>query len=1143
MYSDNYYINKNFQSSINLELDLNNERKIDEYIPTTDICDVLKLYIKSVLGINNERATTLVGPYGKGKSFLLLVLSYILGNNKNSKCWNNLVTKIKKVDIELYDLIMILKEKNISLLTIIINSNYDNITQSFQLALNESLKKEKLEGLIPETAFNVCLTLIKKWENDENIKKDLLKKCLELNKIKLKDLKLELQNYSPLAYSQFEKLYNCMNIGLEFNPLVNNDIVKIYSDINCEIVKKGYSGMFIIFDEFSKFIEGNSKNLMKDLKIIQDIAELCSRSSNKQQLNLCCVTHKSISLYSYSDSKKNDMDSFKTVEGRFKEIKFNRSLEENYQLISYAIKKHDEENSISKEYLLENKDFYEKIKNLSIFNSDKIEKELFEGCFPLNPLTVYILIQLSEYVAQNERTLFTFLSDSDENSFNSFICNNTSGLFNVDKIYDYFNNLLQKEETNYIRNIWYRAESILSKIDDINEKRIIKVLALLLMINDFERIPPTNDIISLALNLDIDLVNKTIKKLLDNHFLRKNILNNLLSFALSNSKHIEDNIEYLSKTKFKNFKLSEYAEEINEKKYVLPRRYNEINKITRFFKILFIDEDEFTNLYNFDLLFEEKYCDGLVIYLIRKSISSSIIKDKINNINNPRVIVKYPKEIISDNFDKILLRYACLLDIKNKKDIDEISAHEINLLLEETETDIKELIRQYFENDVEYYSSLNLDTSFNELLSLTLDNIFTIPLIFNNELVNKKNVSSQYQKAINHVIDYLIEKNDEFVYSPTSPEMSIKISIIDSNCENEYFREIIDEIKTNISNSNDNKFNISECMNKLSMPPYGIREGILPLILAKSISELSDNVILYYQGKEIDLNSSNIVKAITNNKYLLGFSRSSNEQKKYLEKLMKLFNVNLNNNFRKDTLSLSNAIKKFFIGQPQIIRSNNLKNNYLNLSEEIINYKNIFLSFNINPYESIFDAPKKCFRLKSYSELYKKIEGISDYLEKNLNLYKLKIINEVKEIFKIDGKTSLKMGLNTFLKDYISDDYKLILSDNDKLILNCIQKELSFDDFESINNICKACIHLYIEDWDADYSNKISIILNEFIKGLNDSDKITNSSFDLIESNCEESPMGNLLKNNLESILDEFSDSVSTNEKINILSNFIKKML
>ena len=50
MYSKFYEINKNFQSSVNLELDLDNESKIYEYVPTNDICDVLKRYIKSVLG-------------------------------------------------------------------------------------------------------------------------------------------------------------------------------------------------------------------------------------------------------------------------------------------------------------------------------------------------------------------------------------------------------------------------------------------------------------------------------------------------------------------------------------------------------------------------------------------------------------------------------------------------------------------------------------------------------------------------------------------------------------------------------------------------------------------------------------------------------------------------------------------------------------------------------------------------------------------------------------------------------------------------------------------------------------------------------------------------------------------------------------
>ena len=87
MYSDLIAVNKNFQSSINLELDLGKESKVEEYIPTTDICDVIKKYIKTFLGYTNDNATALIGPYGKGKSFLLLVLSYLVGKNKNTDSW------------------------------------------------------------------------------------------------------------------------------------------------------------------------------------------------------------------------------------------------------------------------------------------------------------------------------------------------------------------------------------------------------------------------------------------------------------------------------------------------------------------------------------------------------------------------------------------------------------------------------------------------------------------------------------------------------------------------------------------------------------------------------------------------------------------------------------------------------------------------------------------------------------------------------------------------------------------------------------------------------------------------------------------------------------------------------------------------
>ena len=66
-------VNENFQYSVNLQFDLNDISKIEQYIPTKDGCELLNVYFNNVLTSKN-RATTLIGPYGKGKSHLLLVL-------------------------------------------------------------------------------------------------------------------------------------------------------------------------------------------------------------------------------------------------------------------------------------------------------------------------------------------------------------------------------------------------------------------------------------------------------------------------------------------------------------------------------------------------------------------------------------------------------------------------------------------------------------------------------------------------------------------------------------------------------------------------------------------------------------------------------------------------------------------------------------------------------------------------------------------------------------------------------------------------------------------------------------------------------------------------------------------------------------
>lgn len=1142
MYNEHFEINKNFQSSINLELDLESEAKIYEYVPTTDICDVLKKYLRSVLGRTKERATTLVGPYGKGKSFLLLVLTYILSKNKDSKCWNDLAKRIRGVDKELYDLMVEAKNKDVSLLTVIINSNYENLEQSFMLALSDALKKEGMDSIIPKTAFTVALEQIESWKSDSEISNDIKDICLKQSAMPMPEIVRGLENYSKDAYDAFCKIYYCITRGVTFNPFINGDIVKTYSDVAYQSHSFGYSGLFVVFDEFSKFIESTTADVSKGLKLIQDLAEKCTRTSEHDQVHLCCVTHKNLSLY--KTSKK---DSFKAVEGRFTEVRFNRSLEENYQIISAAIIKKPSAAVIARAFFENHAPFYRRIDDLGIFSDSE---EVCNGIFPLNPLTAYSLIQLSELVAQNERTLYTFLSDTDDNSFNSFINNMgvSDGLFNVDKIYDYFSELLQKEEANYIRNIWYRAESILSKLDSFSDKKIVKALAIILMINDFDKLPPTEEFVSLALMEPLDSISGSIQRLIDGHFLRKNILNNLLSFALSNTKQIDDRIAVLSKTKFKIFDESRVCNLLNDRKFSLPRKHNEERKITRFFKVIYMTEGEFESLADFNILFESNYCDGVVLNLLRYSLSEERIAERVSSIGNERVVVCYPRTTIDPVLRQELLRFACLHEIETEASLDEISKEEINLLMEETSEDIRVLFGRYFEADVKIKNCKFENESLSLMLSQIMDEYYPTVLVFNNELVNKRELSKQYQKAVNNVIDILLS-NGQDSFSPTSPEASVRRSVIDANEGNPEFRSIIDSIKDKLLSLEGEKRSFAELFGYLQEAPFGIRKGILPILIAKAISELNDdrsNVLLYYEKKEIMLDSVNLVKAIGKDSYFLSSLRGSAEQKRYLDGLMTLFNVASTNSTRVDTVALASSIRKFFMGQPSIVRACKTVD-FLMLGQQLVELKNSFLELSLNPHEVIFVRPLSILGTENYGSVLSFFRKTQRRIDESVAHYKAGLINAVKSIFGIDQRSSLKTGLTEFLRRYAGEHEKLLLSDEDKTIEDVIRNKTNYDDSQTIDELARACIGNQIEDWEKDASDEFAQRLIHFREDVSGAGKLDLSAEGinrmLEEDSLELDGIAALLSNSVENAIEEFSDSVSNADKVKILTRILKKYL
>lgn len=1164
-YRDFIGVNENFQYSVNLQFDINNISKIKEYIPTKDGCELLKGYFNSIVNGKN-RATTLVGPYGKGKSHLLLVLITLLDDyeTEDNPFINEFINKIKDIDEELYDMIKKVRGEKQKLMPIIINSNYGDLNQAFLLALSEALIRENLSDVIVNTYFDVAIKVIEKWEDNYKEAINEIKKCLKEYECNLKDLKQGLKNYSEKHYEIFKKVYSCILHGQQFNPLVNSDIVKTYKDMTHEITKYGFNGIFIVFDEFSKFLEYvENSHMMKDLKLLQDFAELSNRTSSNEQIHLSCITHKTMNEYA-NNMDEDRANAFKTVEGRFKELYFNRSIEQNYEIVSYALEKKNNFINYYKKFYVRNNKVYDEIKNNNIFkNVENIDNILFKGCFPLNPITVYSLIELSEKIAQNERTLFTFLTDDDANSLKSFIDNenNIDELFNIDKIYDYFKPLLKKENDAIIKEIWIKSENAISKSKEEKEIQIIKALAIIYMIDEIEILVPDDSTIKNSLNLtDIEYKN-AINNLIEKSIIKRKKITNELDFATIYNRELSKEIKRLSDSDFYDINIKESLNEIMNATYSLPRRYNEEYKITRFFTNMFMNENELLSLNKFDILFEETYCDGIIINLIRDSRNIQEIRDYFNKVNDEKVILRIPKTLFPKTIISLLRDYKAIEYILSKFNSKDEINNELELIKKETVEAINEQINMYFSNGniQEYLYKDKIVKKVNNLSSFLSDictTIYNKTPIINNEMINKRDLSAPIKKARDIVIETILNNDNTLIKSKTSAEATIYKAIVEKK-ENPSIRETLNVINEFIAQSENNKIRFDKIYKKLESKPYSIRKGIIPILISMALYNYSDIIVIYFMNREIDLDATNLIKINENpEKYFILTEKGTTDKIKYLSNLMYVFDVPNLDSQRVNLKKLVDTMRRWILSLPRILREYSKDNNKLEIKEEYIKVKNELLRPDINNNEFIYKTLCEIFCTENYMDIVNNIKEMKEIFDNFISDYSKMLIEETKRVLNKNFKGSLTSLLKELFDNNNLENSLTIYDLNTKEFINYIKNVTTHDENDVIEKLSKIVTGFYIEDWQP-------LDLSNYTDGLtNIIDNIKNSNTEVIDksnrlllingtdklekyivSSEEISAIGNTMRNNIEEVINEYGDSLSEQEKISVLVNIIKKYM
>lgn len=1063
-------------------MDLHNNDKIDNFIVTKTATDLMGEFIDNIES-DNAKPQLFIGPYGKGKSHLLLVLAellYVKDLNNHKNLEENLVKtnpdfseKIKKKNGKRY-------------LPIVLTGSYEAFKTELIIEIKKRLNDEEIDNFDIQTAYEQALKLISNWTYDKNAEVRLAEYCKN-KKITMSKVSKGLEEFKVKDLKIFKDIYTYMMYGQKFEPLINENITNIIREISSYLKENtDFDGLLLIMDEFSKLLEGNAA--AETYSDIQNLAELTGNSS----FRLICVAHKRIGAYTnhLSNEKRNE---WKKIEGRFDQLFFGMFEDQSYyyKLIEKAVSK----KNINEKHLIDKaRDIYFSFSYA--YNSTSIDEKLIvEGAFPLNPYTAYCLIKLSEKVGQNERSLFIFLCGEQNYGLRKLVDRNDTDLKSVDVLYDYFSNTIEGNKNTKAYKTYVKAETIIENLDNVNEIKIIKALAIFYMIDDTKTLVPKSEYISRALNNIA--VEDEIKNLINRGLLLVKVQSKQLSFIAGTGSNVQKDIDKIIDLNYKHMGFGEIYNQVLNNNYIIPKRYNYDNAITRFFKVKFIDSELFCEEgFNLMKYLNVEFSDGYIVYVICKNeedIASTRLV--INKINLENVICT-----ISNNMNKIqelmlnLLAITAMINNKKKYSYDDFVTTELKLLKSEYEYNLDEyfdgvtignqkLEGYYLGKKIENYEGTR---EFNNFLSKICQQIFCYYPRMNYELVNKNKISAQAKNARRYTVEKLFDPEIEHNnLRDTSAEKTMYrvlaehtlINTIDQinfvtidNEETNNYNRVFNEIHQYFMNANE-KSKISDLYLILQSAPYGLRKGVIPIFLSKYLSNYKKNAVVVMDNREVSLTMNNL-EFIDDHpeNFTLYISHETKETEEYLNRVNKLYMTNKiyrDLNIYDETFR---RIEEYVKKLPSCAKNLSYvfyDYDYIPLPKAMRQLKKEFLGFNANAKEVLTNrVPRKIYKGESYEKIENEFIRMKEIYDSYIENIKKYLIHHVKDVLGYDENIDLRIVLIKWRKSMKYEKLKYV--DNSKFVKlsGYANKHLKDKEFSIIEDIAYIVTGVVIEDWN-----------------------------------------------------------------------------
>jgi hypothetical protein len=453
-------INQAYASYVNLKQEFNdqetNRERMRGYRPIRSHREALQRLIRALYP-NEHRVYALRGSYGTGKSHLFLMLANYFDLKPDAPEMERFFANYADQDPDGAQKMRNWRGDGRYLVAICRYGIGDDFEATVLRALEQASEREGFQGL-ENTHYHEALRRLYTWEQAQQEGKatgqmyDLFLDALheQYPGTTLGALREGLREYEPHPLNVFKGVFQAITGGT-FSPEKGNLLDILEDFVSSEAFKSRYQGLVIFYDEFDEIL----KEARLDVSRFQGFAELCRQpEAGMQPIIFYANIHKPLQGYATAFSQAD----FQVVRARLEEV---RLVSQGIEDIIAAIVVPDQESDLWQRYIAPRQATLMRLVNRSnradIFSwrsGPDFQERIVEDLYPMHPMATHCLVQLSQEVGSNARSLFTFFTRQDQaGCYRDFIAetdiegDGRLNFYTVDCLFTYFEGQLRADNT------------------------------------------------------------------------------------------------------------------------------------------------------------------------------------------------------------------------------------------------------------------------------------------------------------------------------------------------------------------------------------------------------------------------------------------------------------------------------------------------------------------------------------------------------------------------------------------------------------------------------------------------------------------------------------------------------------------------